>query len=98
MPHTCVRSVEPPFLLYFCLITDVCPHLHPQAKPLKYNVALPPAILSRFDLMHVMIDETNEATDARIAQHIISLHRFQVGGCLVLLFLVCACVCVCVCV
>jgi len=50
----------------------------PQAKPLKYNVALPPAILSRFDLMHVMIDEATEATDARIAQHIISLHRFQV--------------------
>ena len=40
--------------------------------------------------MHVMIDETNEATDARIAQHIISLHRFQVRAC------VCMCVCVCV--
>jgi len=51
-----------------------------KSKPLKYNVALPPAILSRFDLMHVMIDETNEATDARIAQHIISLHRFQGGA------------------
>ncbi|GFH25166.1 DNA helicase [Haematococcus lacustris] len=51
-----------------------------KAKPLKFNVALPPAILSRFDLMHVMIDETSEGTDNRIAQHIIRLHRFQAAA------------------
>ncbi|KAG2499995.1 hypothetical protein HYH03_002277 [Edaphochlamys debaryana] len=48
-----------------------------KSKPLKYNVALPPAILSRFDLLHVMVDDTTEATDARIAAHIISVHRSQ---------------------
>jgi DNA replication licensing factor MCM6 len=26
-----------------------------RSKPLKHNVALPPAILSRFDLVHVMV-------------------------------------------
>lgn len=48
-----------------------------KSKPLKYNIALPPAILSRFDLLHVMLDETSEATDLRIATHILSVHRFQ---------------------
>ncbi|PNW85268.1 hypothetical protein CHLRE_03g178650v5 [Chlamydomonas reinhardtii] len=48
-----------------------------KSKPLKYNVALPPAILSRFDLLHVMVDETTEATDARIATHIVNVHRYQ---------------------
>ncbi|GIL42829.1 hypothetical protein Vafri_681 [Volvox africanus] len=48
-----------------------------KSKPLKYNVALPPAILSRFDLLHVMVDDTTEATDARIATHIINVHRYQ---------------------
>jgi len=51
-----------------------------KAKPFKYNVALPPAILSRFDLLHVMLDETTESTDSRIANHIIRLHRFQAGA------------------
>ncbi len=30
-----------------------------------------------FDLLHVMIDETTEEVDNRIAQHIIRLHRYQ---------------------
>jgi DNA replication licensing factor MCM6 len=46
-----------------------------RAKPLKYNVALPPAILSRFDLLHVMVDEPDPHLDAQIANHILSVHQ-----------------------
>lgn len=46
-----------------------------RSKPLRYNVALPPAILSRFDLLHVMVDEPDEAADAAVAAHIVSLHQ-----------------------
>ncbi|KAJ6795651.1 DNA replication licensing factor MCM6 [Iris pallida] len=46
-----------------------------KAKPLKYNVALPPAILSRFDLVYVMIDEPDENTDYHIAHHIVRVHQ-----------------------
>ena len=28
-----------------------------------------------FDLLHVMVDETTELMDERIAQHIVDLHR-----------------------
>lgn len=31
----------------------------------------------RFDLLHVMVDDTTEATDARIATHIVNVHRYQ---------------------
>ncbi|CAM6097164.1 unnamed protein product [Calypogeia fissa] len=48
-----------------------------KSKPLKYNVALPPAILSRFDLVHIMIDEPDEVLDSNIAQHIVSVHQRQ---------------------
>ncbi|KAL2629746.1 hypothetical protein R1flu_014432 [Riccia fluitans] len=48
-----------------------------KSKPLKYNVALPPAILSRFDLVHIMIDEPDEMLDYNIAQHIVSVHQRQ---------------------
>ncbi|EFN51204.1 hypothetical protein CHLNCDRAFT_28165, partial [Chlorella variabilis] len=48
-----------------------------RSKPLKYNVALPPAILSRFDLLHVMIDEPDANLDKQIAEHILSVHQGQ---------------------
>ena len=46
-----------------------------RSKPLRYNVSLPPAILSRFDLLHVMIDEPDPHLDAQIANHILSVHQ-----------------------
>ncbi|XP_068638112.1 DNA replication licensing factor MCM6 [Aristolochia californica] len=46
-----------------------------KSKPLKYNVALPPAILSRFDLVYVMIDEPDDSTDYHIAHHIVRVHQ-----------------------
>lgn len=42
---------------------------------LQYNVALPPAILSRFDLVYVMIDEPDDITDFRIADHIVTVRQ-----------------------
>ena len=46
-----------------------------KSKPLRYNVALPPAILSRFDLLHVMADERDDEADAALAAHIVAVHR-----------------------
>ncbi|XP_073018349.1 DNA replication licensing factor MCM6-like [Primulina eburnea] len=46
-----------------------------KTRPLKYNVALPPAILSRFDLVYVMIDDPDDQTDFRIAHHIVRVHQ-----------------------
>ena len=38
-------------------------------------MALPPAILSRFDLVYIMIDEPDETTDYHIAHHIVRVHQ-----------------------
>ncbi|KAG7963808.1 hypothetical protein I3843_09G136400 [Carya illinoinensis] len=46
-----------------------------KSKPLKYNVALPPAILSRFDLVYVMIDDPDDQTDYHVAHHIVRVHQ-----------------------
>ncbi|XP_061356562.1 DNA replication licensing factor MCM6 isoform X2 [Gastrolobium bilobum] len=51
-----------------------------KTKPLKYNVALPPAILSRFDLVYVMIDDPDEQTDYHIAHHIVRVHQKREGA------------------
>ena len=45
--------------------------------PRQYNVALPPAILSRFDLVHVMVDSPDALSDFSVASHIVNVHRSQ---------------------
>lgn len=34
-------------------------------------------IMSRFDLLFVVLDDCNEATDYNVAQHIVNVHRNQ---------------------
>lgn len=46
-----------------------------RSKPLKYNISLPPAIMSRFDLVHVMIDEPDDVLDRSVAEHIVKIHK-----------------------
>ncbi len=42
------------------------------------NIRLPPTLLSRFDLIYLMLDRHNEAYDRRLANHIVSLYgRFE---------------------
>jgi DNA replication licensing factor MCM4 len=39
------------------------------------NIRLPPTLLSRFDLIYLMLDTISEANDRRLASHIISLYE-----------------------
>ncbi|KAJ4888735.1 DNA replication licensing factor MCM6 [Raphanus sativus] len=41
----------------------------------QYNVNLPPTILSKFDLVIVIIDKPDEVTDYHISHHIIRVHQ-----------------------
>ncbi|KAG9000948.1 MCM DNA helicase complex subunit mcm6 [Tulasnella sp. 427] len=46
-------------------------------QSLRANVAMSAPIMSRFDLFFVVLDECNKATDERIAEHIVNVHRLQ---------------------
>lgn len=48
-----------------------------QTKTLRANIQMSPAIMSRFDLFFVVVDEANESTDLHIARHIVNLHRLK---------------------
>jgi DNA replication licensing factor MCM4 len=39
------------------------------------NIKLPPTLLSRFDLIYLILDKPNEDTDRRLAQHLVSLYH-----------------------
>lgn len=46
------------------------------------NIKLPPSLLSRFDLIYLMLDKNNESHDRRLASHILSLYSldYQMRG------------------
>ena len=41
------------------------------------NIRLPPSLLSRFDLIYLMLDKHNEIYDRRLANHIVSLYGYE---------------------
>jgi DNA replication licensing factor MCM4 len=42
------------------------------------NINIPPTLLSRFDLIYLMLDKHSDAYDRRLANHIVSLYgRFE---------------------
>ncbi|GLJ40451.1 hypothetical protein SUGI_0833450 [Cryptomeria japonica] len=38
------------------------------------NIQLPPTLLSRFDLIYLVLDKVDEQTDRRLARHLVALH------------------------
>eukprot|EP01054_Gregarina_sp_Poly1_P001018 Gregarina_sp_Poly_1__1017@NODE_1249_length_4635_cov_154_468914_g850_i0_p1_GENE_NODE_1249_length_4635_cov_154_468914_g850_i0NODE_1249_length_4635_cov_154_468914_g850_i0_p1_ORF_typecomplete_len406_score63_29MCM/PF00493_23/1_1e36MCM_lid/PF17855_1/5_9e24MCM6_C/PF18263_1/1_2e04MCM6_C/PF18263_1/1_2e12Mg_chelatase_C/PF13335_6/0_051Mg_chelatase/PF01078_21/0_083_NODE_1249_length_4635_cov_154_468914_g850_i015642781 len=50
------------------------------SRSLRQNLRLSPTILSRFDLIFVLLDRTCEEDDIRIAKHILGLSMFNPGS------------------
>ncbi|RPA79310.1 MCM-domain-containing protein [Ascobolus immersus RN42] len=42
--------------------------------PVTQNIDLPPTLLSRFDLVYLVLDKVDEATDRRLAKHIVGMY------------------------
>lgn len=47
---------------------------NPKRSP-RENINLPPALLSRFDLLFLILDTPNHDTDTRLAEHVCHVHR-----------------------
>ena len=43
-------------------------------RSIIYNIMLPPPLLSRFDLIFILLDQTTETQDQRLAKHILGLY------------------------
>lgn len=42
--------------------------------PVPQNIDLPPTLLSRFDLLYLVLDKVDEATDRKLAKHIVGMY------------------------
>lgn len=45
-----------------------------RAKTIAENLKISPALLSRFDLIFILLDKPNEATDKQLSEHVMALH------------------------
>jgi DNA replication licensing factor MCM4 len=44
------------------------------------NIALPPTLLTRFDLIYLLLDSFDEAKDLQLARHLISMYHEGATG------------------
>lgn len=42
--------------------------------PITRNIDLPPTLISRFDLLYLILDKIDEVADRRLAQHLVGLY------------------------
>jgi DNA replication licensing factor MCM4 len=58
--------------------------LFPDPKwPITKNIDLPPTLISRFDLLYLVLDKIDESMDRRLAKHLVGLYledRPETGG------------------
>lgn len=52
---------------------------NPQEGP-QENVALPDSLLSRFDLLFIMLDKMDPTTDRTLAEHVLRSHQYRQPG------------------
>lgn len=78
--------------ILFCLInfsSAACIQYDRSLTPTK-NIGLPDSLLSRFDLLFIVLDQMDPGIDRQISEHVLRMHRFRsvVDGGMQLLFLI----------
>ena len=56
------------------------PLQYDEYKPPMDNIGMQDSLLSRFDLIFVVLDEMDPEQDRRIADHVLRMHRYRNPG------------------
>ena len=51
-----------------------------QYKTPMENIGLQDSLLSRFDLLFIMLDKNDTQTDSLISDHVVRIHRYRAPG------------------
>mmetsp|Transcript_15610 Transcript_15610/g.21579 ORF Transcript_15610/g.21579 Transcript_15610/m.21579 type:complete len:824 (-) Transcript_15610:244-2715(-) len=50
------------------------------SRSITFNIALPDSLLSRFDVVFVVLDQSTTDTDRLISEHVLRMHRYRKPG------------------
>lgn len=72
-----LRCLTPPLIFYpspavLASANPVGSRYNPSLSVVE-NIQLPPSLMSRFDLIYLLLDKPNEANDRKLARHLVSL-------------------------
>ena len=56
-----------------------CTLFSPRTKSVCENLKMSPAMLSRFDLIFILVDKPDDALDQRVSEHVLALHSGEGG-------------------
>lgn len=76
--HSLVQQILSSYLLLNAVVGCVWPVYNRGAKGVEQPLSLP--LSCRFDIMWLLLDESDEQQDARLAAHIINVHQGRVGS------------------
>ncbi|KAF5384042.1 hypothetical protein D9757_006986 [Collybiopsis confluens] len=67
---------------YYLVLPQLCSKVfqYDIHKDPHKNIALPDSLLSRFDLLFIVIDDVEEERDRQIADHVLRMHRYLPPG------------------
>ncbi len=57
----------------------VCGQYDRDSTPQR-NIGMPDSLLSRFDLLFIVLDDLDDEHNSKIANHVLRLHRYQIPG------------------
>ena len=58
-----------------CVLACVFPCRYDTRKSPEANIAMPAALLSRFDLLWLILDRADDELDTALAQHVLHVHK-----------------------
>lgn len=57
----------------------MCPQYDQYKTPME-NIGLQDSLLSRFDLLFIMLDQMDPEQDREISDHVLRMHRYRTPG------------------
>lgn len=78
--RTCVYNLYWSFFFFSYSPLFSCAYQYNQYKTPMENIGLQDSLLSRFDLLFIVLDQMDSESDREISEHVLRMHRYRPPG------------------